>query len=170
MAATKRMLVPTDFSPASDVAFAYAIDLAVREGSAIYLLHVIDGASFAPAFPEGFYVEMPLLRQQLIDEATVRLQTMAATCKAAGITATVETSVGWPARVIAETATARNTELIVMGTHGRGGFAHLAVGSVAERVVRTAPCAVLTVRDTPRVADAIAAQAVTHRGAAPQPA
>ena len=50
MAAIKRMLVPTDFSHASDVAFAYAIDLAAREGSTIHPLHVIDGASFATAF------------------------------------------------------------------------------------------------------------------------
>jgi nucleotide-binding universal stress UspA family protein len=159
MAAIKQMLVPTDFSPASDVAFGYGLDLAAREGSTIHLLHVIDGATFATAFPDGFYVEMPLLRQQLIDESTARLNTMADACEAAGIRATVETSVGSPPRVIAETAAARNTDLVVMGTHGRSGFAHLVVGSVAERVVRTAPCAVLTVRDTIRVAEVTAEEA-----------
>jgi hypothetical protein len=50
-----------------------------------------------------------------------------------------------------------------MGTHGRGGFAHLMLGSVAERVLRTAPCPVLTVRDSSRAADAIAAEAVRKR-------
>jgi hypothetical protein len=57
---------------------------------------------------------------------------------------------------VTEVATTRGSDLIVMGTHGRSGVAHLLLGSVAERVVRSAPCAVLTVRDTSRIADAVA--------------
>jgi nucleotide-binding universal stress UspA family protein len=162
MSPIKRMLVPTDFSPASDLAFAYAIDMAVRQGADMRLLHVIDDASFATAYPDGFYVEMPGLRTQLIEEATGRLQAMAAKCQAAGVSTAIEVAVGRPARIIGETALNRGTDLIVMGTHGRSGFAHLVLGSVAERLVRTAPCPVLTVRDTARVADAIARRAVTE--------
>jgi universal stress protein A len=165
MPAIKRMLVPTDFSPASDIAFTYAIDLTAREHATVHLLNVIDDATFATAYPDGFYTELPGLRTQLISEATDRLKAMAAKCAAAGVTATVEVAVGSPARVIVSTATSRGTDLVVMGTHGRSGFAHLVVGSVAERVVRAAPCPVLTVRDTSRTADILAAEAVTRRQA-----
>jgi universal stress protein A len=165
MTAIKRMLVPTDFSPASDIAFLYAIDMAAREGSTLHLLHVVDEASFATAYPDGFYVELPGVRAQLSDEANAKLRDMAARCAAANVEATTEVAVGRAARVIAETATARGTDLIVIGTHGRGGFAHLVLGSVTERVVRIAPCAVLTVRDTSRIADAIAAEAAARRSA-----
>jgi nucleotide-binding universal stress UspA family protein len=165
MTAITRMLVPTDFSPASDIAFLYAIDMAAREGSSLHLLHVVDEASFATAYPDGFYVELPGVRAQLSNEANAKLRDMAARCAAANVEATTEVAVGRAARVIAETATVRGTDLIVIGTHGRGGFAHLVLGSVTERVVRIAPCAVLTVRDTSRIADAIAAEAVARRSA-----
>ena len=165
MSDIKRMLVPTDFSTASDLAFTYALDMAGRQNSSIHLLNVIDDASFATAYPDGFYSELPGLRVQLIGEATERLEVMAAKCREAGVTATVEVAVGSPSRVIAATATARGSDLIVMGTHGRSGFAHLMLGSVAERLVRTAPCAVLTVRDTSRIADILAAEAVARRQA-----
>lgn len=163
MSEIKRMLVPTDFSPASDIAFNYAIDMAARQHATIHLLHVIDDASFATAYPDGFYVELPGLRAQLTEEASRRLQDMVERCAALEVTATLEVAVGRPARVITEVARVRGSDLIVMGTHGRSGFAHLVLGSVAERVVRAAPCAVLTVRDTSRIADAIAAEAVARR-------
>jgi universal stress protein A len=165
MTAIKRMLVPTDFSPASDLAFAYAVDMAAREGSTLHLLHVLDEASFATAYPDGFYVELPGVRAQLTDEANARLKEMVGRCAAVNVEATTELAVGRAARVIVQTATTRGTDLIVIGTHGRSGFAHLMLGSVTERVVRMAPCAVLTVRDTSRIADAIAAEAVARRHA-----
>jgi universal stress protein A len=163
MSEIKRMLVPTDFSPASDIAFNYALDMAARQRTSIHLLHVIDDASFATAYPDGFYVELPGLRSQMTTEATRRLQDLIAACSDRGVEATLEVAVGRPAKVITDCARDRGTDLVVMGTHGRGGFAHLVLGSVAERVVRTAPCAVLTVRDTSRIADAIAAEAVARR-------
>jgi nucleotide-binding universal stress UspA family protein len=163
MSEIKRMLVPTDFSPASDIAFNYALDMARRQGASLHLLHVIDDASFATAYPDGFYVELPGLRAQLTDEAKRRLEAMTSRCETLGVTASVEVAIGRPARIVTEVAAFRGTDLIVMGTHGRSGFAHLVLGSVAERVVRTAPCAVLTVRDTSRIADSIAAEAVTRR-------
>ena len=158
MSGMRRILVPTDFSPASDIALQYAIDLAERVGSQIQLLHVIDDASFAAAYPDGVYIENPGLRAQLIEASTASLEKAAARCTAARVTATHEVMVGSPAGVIAQTATSRGTDLIVMGTHGRGAIAHLVIGSVAERVVRIAPCAVLTVRDTSRLADVLAAE------------
>jgi hypothetical protein len=71
--------------------------------------------------------------------------------------------------VIAEQATTRGTDLIVMGTHGRSGLAHPALGSVAEQVLRTAPCPVLVVRDTARVADMLSADAASNDQASPRP-
>ena len=165
MSAITRMLVPTDFSPASDIAFNYAIDLAARQGSRVHLLHVIEETNFATAYPDGFYVELPGVREHLLNEANNRLRAMAEQCADTGVTVTTEVASGRPARVIAEMAKNRGTDLIVMGTHGRSGFAHLLLGSVAERIVRTAPCAVLTVRDTPRIADAIAMEALERQRA-----
>ena len=69
--------------------------------------------------------------------------------------------VGRVASVITGEAADRGADLIVMGTHGRGGLAHALLGSVAERVVRTAPCSVLTVRDASRTADIATADAVS---------
>jgi len=158
MPAIKRLLVPTDFSTTSDLAFHYAMDMAKQQGSSMHLLHIIDDGTLATAYPDGFYVDVAGLRARLTEQAAERLEKMAARCTAQGIQTTTEVAVGRPARVITDTATVRGTDLIVMGTHGRSGFAHLILGSVAERVLRTAPCAVLIVRDTARIADALAAQ------------
>lgn len=171
MSEITRMLVPTDFSPASDLAFTYAIDLARRHGSELHLLHVIDESAFATAYPDGFYMELPGVRATMMEDAKAQLDQMADTCAKAELTATTEVAVGRPAKVIAAKAMERGTDLLVMGTHGRSGVAHLVIGSVAERVVRTAPCAVLTVRDTARVADALAAKATaTMQNVSDQPA
>lgn len=142
----RRILVPTDFSDRSDAALAYAIDLAKRLGSSIHVLHVIDDASFTAVYPDAISVELAGVRAQLTDEAKRRLDALADRCTARGVPATSEVIVGRPARAISETAAARGSDLIVMATHGRSGLAHLMLGSVAERVLRTAPCAVLTVR------------------------
>lgn len=158
-----RMLVPTDFSPASDLAFHYAIDLAGRHGSRLHLLHVIDESAFATAYPDGFYMELPGVRAAMMDDAKAQLDRMAETCGKANLTATTEVAVGRPAATITAKANERGTDLLVMGTHGRSGVAHLLIGSVAERVVRTAPCAVLTVRETVRLADAPVAQETSRR-------
>ena len=64
--------------------------------------------------------------------------------------ATANSVIGTPAGSIVEYAGGHDIDLIVMGTHGRGGMSHLLMGSVAERVVRTAPCPVLTVREAPK--------------------
>ena len=156
----KRILVPTDFSHPSDLAVEYAIDLARRFGASIHLLHVLEDVNFTAVYPDGFYAELPTLRAQLMSQAQTRISETAGRCAAASLTVTTQVTDGRPARVIVDIAALRGTELIVMGTHGRGGVAHMVMGSVAERVVRTAPCPVFTVRDTARVADAVTAAAV----------
>ena len=163
MSRVKRLLVPTDFSPTSDIAFNYALDMAAREGASIHLLHVIEDASFATAYPDGLYIELSGLRERLIGEAQRMLDKAALACAGAGVPATTQVVVGRPSACITSEADTRGTDLIVMGTHGRGGFAHLMLGSVAERVLRGAQCPVLTVRDTSRAADIIAAEASSRR-------
>lgn len=143
----RRILVPTDFSETSEAALAYALDLAKRLGSSIHVLHVIDDVSFTAVYPDAISVELAAVRAQLTDEARRRLDALVDRCTARGVPATSEVTVGRPARAISETAAAQGSDLIVMATHGRSGLAHLMLGSVAERVLRTAPCAVLTVRD-----------------------
>ena len=164
MSRIKRLLMPTDFSPASDIAFEYALDLAVREGASIHMLHVIDDSNFSSAYREA--AAMPGLWEQLVAETWRRLEEARSQCTAAGIRSTAQVLAGQPAPAITAEATAHDADLIVMGTHGRSGFAHLVLGSVAESVVRTAECPVLTVRDSSRVADILAEEAVVLRQAA----
>src|SRR5215207_2649995 len=100
MSRIKRMLVPTDFSPTSDIAFNYALDMAAREGASVRLLHVIEDASFAAAYPDGLFVQLPGLREKLVDEARKRLEDAVKTCAAAQVIATSEVLVGAPASCI----------------------------------------------------------------------
>ena len=164
MSRIKRLLMPTDFSPASDIAFEYALDLAAREGASIHMLHVIDDSNFGSAYREA--AAMPGLWEHIVAETWRRLEQARRQCTAAGIRSTAEVLAGQPSPAITAEAAAHEADLIVMGTHGRSGFAHLVLGSVAESVVRTAECPVLTVRDSSRVADILAEEAVVLRQAA----
>ena len=115
-----RILVPTDFGQASDAALAQARELATALQASLHLVHVLDDAQRADAVATSL-------------EAALGYETVLLS--------------GPTARTIVEYATDRAFDLIVMGTHGRTGVAHLLLGSVAEQVVRTAPCPVLTVRE-----------------------
>ena len=119
------------------------MSLARQTGAALHVLHVVAYPIEVGAWPESYWVEMGGLREQLRRDAERDLAGCAA--KISGIKVTTEVIDGSPARAIVQAATDRKCQLIVMGTHGRGGFSHLVLGSVAERVVRTASCPVLTV-------------------------
>ena len=169
MLAIRRLLVPIDFAAASNLALDCAIDLARRYGSKMAVVHVLDERGFASAYPAGVAIEVPDHRDRRIEDAEERLAEVTEKCREAGVPASSHVLEGRPARVIAEQATTRGTDLIVMGTHGRSGLAHLALGSVAEQVLRTAPCPVLVVRDTARVADMLSADAASSGQASPRP-
>lgn len=141
-----RVLVPTDFSATADAALDYAYGLAERFGASLELLHVLDDPFVVDGMAAEAYIsEGPALRTAMLQEAQERLRHRAA--PHAGIpSVTTEVLFGHGARTIAEYAADRGVDLIVMGTHGRTGFAHLLLGSVAEQLVRTATCPVLTVR------------------------
>jgi len=139
----KHILVPTDLSEGAEQALDYACDLARTLGAQIHLLHVIG----VPAIgvPElGLALTSTLIDQMVVD-AQGAIDRLARTrCTAQLGHALVKT--GDARDVINQTATELGVDLIVMGTHGRRGISRALLGSVAETVVRSAPCAVLTVR------------------------
>jgi nucleotide-binding universal stress UspA family protein len=139
-----RILVPTDFSPPSDRALDHARVLARQSGASIHLLHVledlVDTASFGS---EVFVPDSPEVRAARLEAARGRLATRAAADEG-GPRVTTEVVVGAGARAIVRYASEQHFDLIVMGTHGRTGLAHLLMGSVAEGVVRTADCPVFS--------------------------
>jgi nucleotide-binding universal stress UspA family protein len=149
-----RILVPMDFSAHSDVALRYATTLASRFGATVELLHVVEDPFVSGAW--GFEAYLPNLaevQEQLVAEAENRLAECRATVSGQGVPAVATVRTGRIASTIVEYAKGLEADLIVMGTHGRTGFTHLVMGSVAERVVRMAPCPVLTVRDAAAHAD-----------------
>ena len=142
------ILVPTDFSEPSDAALEYAATLAAKVGASLHLLHVFeDPYVTGGAFAAEMYAPVPAdLRESLYQEAKARLAGRLVKIGGARFNATGEVYSGPTAKAIVEYAQTNGVDLIVMATHGRGGMAHLLLGSVAERVVRTVPCPVLTVR------------------------
>lgn len=148
--AFKKIVVATDFSSESELAAQYARTLASRFGAAVHLVHVIEEPF--PISPELFIHEIPDFRERLVQDAQEKLAESMA--KVGGTDATCEVLVGTVPRRIVESAANHDADLIVMGTHGRGAIGHLLMGSVAERVVRTADCPVLTVRNPEVAAEA----------------
>jgi len=145
-ATISRILVPTDFSAASDAALAFARTVASTFGASLHLLHVFED----PIVPAGIveaYAPLPTeLRAALVEDARTQLATRVSDEDRLHFRATTEIVSGSSAMAIVEYAQDHHNDLIVMGTHGRTGVSHLLLGSVAERVVRLAPCPVLTVR------------------------
>jgi nucleotide-binding universal stress UspA family protein len=147
-----RILVPTDFSDTSDSALEYARRVAERFGSSVHLLHVVEGPFAAAAAGAELYVpDAPAVQAAQFAEAKARLQLRLHTGEGRAPGETSEIVTGSCARAILDVARDRGFDLIVMGTHGRSGMAHLLLGSVAEKVVRDATCPVLTVHEAPPV-------------------
>ncbi len=145
-----RILVPTDFSEPSEAALDYARALAGTFGASLHLLHVFNAPCAAGAVsPEGFIAESPEVHASLFEDARSRLQRRVTATDRNQYGAKTEIVTGSSPESIVNYAKERGMDLIVMGTHGRSGLAHLLIGSVAEKVVRTAPCPVMTVRRAP---------------------
>lgn len=144
-----RILVPTDFSPPSDAALATAKALAAQFGAAIHVIHVLHDPYATAAYATDVYGYLPPgLKETWRREAQTQLDALISPEERAQFRLTTNVVFGSPAAAIVEYARENAMNLIVMGTHGRGVMAHLLLGSVAERVVRTAECPVLTVRGT----------------------
>jgi nucleotide-binding universal stress UspA family protein len=141
----RRILVPTDFSGSSDAALDCARRLAAGFGGSMHLLHVLgDVTPSGVTGSELFVTEPPEARSMRLMDARDRLMHRITPDDREALRATTEVIFGSPAQTIVDYAVDNRFDLIVMGTHGRTGMAHLLVGSVAERVVRTAGCPVLT--------------------------
>jgi len=144
MITIKTILVPTDFSDASAAAQRYACALGEAFRSAVHLLHVVQDPYVQPWAAEAFGVSLAGVLERWEQDAKAQLAQL--TSEGAGANVTCVTRVGHPFVEILTYASEAKIDLIVMGTHGRGPVAHMLLGSVAERVVRKAPCPVLTVR------------------------
>lgn len=146
--AIARILVPVDFSPHSDRALRYATRLAAWLGASVELVHVVDNPFASGAWTSEVYVpNLPQMLDSLIGDANRRLTGLMPIVSDHGVKVDVKVLTGQPAYTIVEHAHSGRFDLVVMGTHGRTGFSHVFMGSVAEQVVRRAPCPVLTVRE-----------------------
>ncbi|HXT33122.1 MAG TPA: universal stress protein [Vicinamibacterales bacterium] len=144
----KTILVATDFSPASAAALTYGRELASSFGARLLVAHVAGNVLTRPyAGGDGISFVDPALQRTLEADARGRLELVLSNeDREQRRSRAIVLASNSPAAAIVEYAEEEGVDLIVLGTHGRGGVAHLLLGSVAERVVRTAPCPVLTVR------------------------
>ncbi len=142
----QHVLVPIDFSATADRALAYAIALAQQLQARLTLLHVLD---MTPVTMDEMTVGVvaTYLEEQEI-EAQHLLQASLERVQRAGLQGDSLLIQGTPTQTIVDTAGEQRVDLIIMGTHGRTGLAHVFLGSVAEHVVRQAPCPVLVARKT----------------------
>jgi nucleotide-binding universal stress UspA family protein len=143
--AFRRILHPSDFSPASRPAFVKAQALAKASRAQLLITHVLP---VLPLIPDAYITPSTydeLLRGQRAS-AQKQLDRLVRKAKAAGVRVSgILLDFGVPAERIARLAKSRHADVIVMGTHGRTGLTRALLGSVATRVVATAPCPVLTV-------------------------
>jgi nucleotide-binding universal stress UspA family protein len=147
MITLKRILVATDFGEASEAAFNYGREFARSFKATLTVLHVAENVLTRAVGAEGYMATFPDLQRDIEEAAQKQVGAL--------LSDEDRTDLGAASIVMTSNATAltittyareTNVDLIIMGTHGRGAVAHLLMGSVAERVVRTAPCPVLTVR------------------------
>lgn len=142
----KRILVPVDFSPPSRKALPYALSFAAQFDAEIILLHVVEPAIY-PTEMGYVPVEIETLYQTMHQSTSEKLAELARAQVPAAIPSRTMVRVGAPFQEITLAAQELDVDLIVIATHGYTGLKHVFMGSTAERVVRHAPCPVLTVRE-----------------------
>jgi nucleotide-binding universal stress UspA family protein len=140
------ILAPVDFSDEGRPALDAAADLANRHpGAKLTLLHVYQLPNLV--LPEGYILASPQQLEALLAKVSEKIEQLRQRAVELGADTHVESVAGVPWLEIVRYAEQNGVDLIVMGTHGRTGLRHALIGSVAERVVRHAPCAVLVVRN-----------------------
>jgi nucleotide-binding universal stress UspA family protein len=140
----KNILVPSDFSDCSDAAVRYGLALSHAFNARLHLLHVVQDPYTQPWAAEAFPTALGDLLAGWQEQAEVRLRNSVPHHDRANVDITC--TVATPFAAIVDYARCKDIDLIVVGTHGRGAVAHMLLGSVAEKIVRRAPCPVLTVR------------------------
>jgi nucleotide-binding universal stress UspA family protein len=143
-----KIVHPTDFSECAEQARGLAIELAQALSAELILLHV---AVEAPLFREGLIRARELERvfEEQREWAKEALEERAAECRGNGVPTVARVVTGVPHQEIVATAQREGAAFIVMGTQGRGGLERVFLGSVADRIIRAAPCAVVTRRAAP---------------------
>jgi nucleotide-binding universal stress UspA family protein len=147
MIAMKNILVATDFGEAADSALTYGRELATRFDATLHVLHVAENVYITAFGAETYASFAPDLQRDIEQNAQRRLHEAVLDSDGSGPrTVPIVMTSSSPAFAIIDYARAHDIDLIIMGTHGRGALGHILMGSVAERVVRLAPCPVLTIR------------------------
>ena len=140
----RHILVPTDFSDGSSQAFDTALAMARDSGAQLTLFHVHHVPTMV--LPDAILAMSPEIQRNLEQSVQLILDEWRDRARADGIDCDTRTAFGATHTEICAAADELGADLIVIGTHGRGGLSHALLGSVAEKVVRRAPCPVLTVR------------------------
>ncbi len=141
----QKILVPLDFSEPSRKAMHYARVFAEQFGASLLLVHVVEPLAYPPDFAVVPLIP-PDVEEARMKELQRQLEEMAEGV-GGGVAAAAKVVSGRPWQGVVEEAKAWNADLIVVSTHGFTGFKHALLGSVAEKIVRHAPCPVLVVRD-----------------------
>ena len=146
MARMRRILLASDFSKASAKAFSTAVTMAKANRATLTILHVI--VPFTPVVPELYLnpATWDAIDRQARRWSKAQLARLTRAAHKAGAQAVGLVLEGDPAQQILKAARSRRADLLIVGTHGRTGLARFFVGSVAGRLVATAPCPVMTVR------------------------
>jgi nucleotide-binding universal stress UspA family protein len=141
----ERILVGTDGSAHAEVAVTRAVALAKLLSKPLVAIYVVDPVSFRAMPPESFLADMSSILRKEANDILAGIKNRG---KAEGLVVETVVREGRPAEELCAAATAK--DLIVVATHGRRGLGRILLGSVAENVVRHAPCPVLVIRDTTR--------------------
>jgi len=146
--ALRSILVPIDFSDCSRKALQYAVPLARQFGSRLLLVHVMPvhyfvGSEFGP-------VDVPVPQQEMRENSERALERLAREEIGDAVPVSTRVCRGQPVQEIVAVAREESVDLILLSTHGHTGLKHVLLGSVAENVVRYAPCPVLVVREHQR--------------------
>ena len=141
-----KVLVPIDFSDYSKSALKYAVNFAKSFNAEIILIYVVEPVIYPPDFSMG-QIAMPSINTEWDDRAKDELQKLAKSEIIGAVKVKTIIKTGKPFVEIIETAKEENVDLIIIATHGRSGVEHILFGSTAEKVVRKAPCPVLTLRE-----------------------
>ena len=145
MMTLKNILVPFDFSECSSQALRYGLEFARKFDATLHLVHVVQDPATQPWAAEGFAIPLLEVTDEWLKEAEARLEAAIPDLDRGRVHTAALLGAIYPE--VLRYAQDEEIDLIVMGTHGRGFVGHVVMGSVAEKVVRTAPCPVLTVRN-----------------------
>ncbi len=141
-----KILVPIDFSDYSKNALRYAAQFALQFKAKIFLIYVVEPMIYPADFSMG-QVAIPSADIDLQKRGEEELNNLAKSFIDPGVQTEIIIKTGKPFVEINETASEKDIDLVIMATHGHTGVEHLLFGSTAEKVVRKAPCPVLTLRE-----------------------